>query len=76
VTDTARYSDWRRARFPGSVETRANASLPYFTPDVATAADRDYIAERVAEDRKVFDLIAAALARSGKDSIRGRELVG
>jgi hypothetical protein len=74
ITDTTRYAAWRRAIFPWAEETRANASTPYFTAEVATPRDRDYIATLTEEDRKLFEMIKTRLDRAGEVSIRGREL--
>ena len=74
LTDTTRYAAWRRAIFPWAEETRANASVPYFTAEAATRRDRDYIAAATEEDRKLFELVKAKLDRSGGLSIRGGEL--
>jgi hypothetical protein len=74
ITDTTRYAAWRRARFPWAEETRANASTPYFSAEMATARDRDYIASLTEEDRKLFELIRVRLDLAGGLSIRGREM--
>jgi hypothetical protein len=74
ITDTTRYAAWRRAIFPWAEETRANASMPYFTAEVATPRDRDFIASVTEEDRKLYEMIKARLDRAGGLSIRGREL--
>lgn len=74
ITDTERYTDWRNARFPGNPERRINRSTPYFTPDLVSAEDRDFIHEITAQDRIVFERIRQTLAKTGQQSIRGRDL--
>ncbi len=74
ITDAGRYAAWRRARFPGAGETRANASVPYFNAGVATARDRDRIASMTEEDHRLFALIAERLDRGNGLSIWGSAL--
>jgi len=74
ITDTVRYPAWRQSCFPGAKMTRYNASYPYFTPQTATAGDRDHIAQITGEDQKFYDLIQSRLAKTGRLSLRGREL--
>ena len=74
ITDTSRYQAWRETYFPNEKITRHNASESYFTPDNASPADRDYIAQITTEDQKLYALVQARLAKTGKLSLRGNEL--
>ncbi|MGP2407981.1 hypothetical protein ACTUM1_15685, partial [Listeria monocytogenes] len=55
ITDTRRYSEWKQLRFGGDSTRRINESLPLFTPDIATSADRAYIDDIVDEDMKLYE---------------------
>lgn len=74
ITDTRRYTDWKRARFGAESGRRVNESLPLFTPEVATSADRALIDDMIEQDVKVYERITAALDAGAGCSVRGGEL--
>lgn len=74
ITDTRRYSEWKRTRFNVDSDRRINESLPLFTPDIATSADRALIDDMAEEDMKLYEPLAAALAASPTPSLRGAAL--
>jgi len=71
ITDVARYSDWRAAKFGYEPAKRVNPSKPLFTPDLASKADRKLISEMTGEDVVLYEKIQAKLSASGKLSVRG-----
>jgi len=71
ITDTKRYSAWKQQRFGIPAETRINESLPLFTPEIATQADRDFIDEMVTEDIPIYQQIIKKLDASGENSVFG-----
>jgi hypothetical protein len=74
ITETQRYSAWKQAKFGLPSERRVNESQPLYTPELAPAADRDFIDEMVSEDLVVYGKIVAALERQGALSIKGTVL--
>ena len=74
ITETQRYSAWKQAKFGLPSERRVNESQPLYTPELAPAADRDFIDEMVSEDLVVYGKIMAALERQGALSIKGTVL--
>jgi len=73
VTDVKRYSDWKLQRYGIPKETRVNESEPLFTPEIATAADRAFIDEIVAEDILVYERITKKLAENSALSVKGSQ---
>jgi hypothetical protein len=73
VSDTKRYSAWKQQRFGIPAETRINESLPLFTPEIASAADREFIEEMVTEDLVAYAKITKRLDETGELSVRGGE---
>jgi len=74
ITETQRYSAWKLRKFGLPSERRVNESQPLFTPELAPAADREFIDEMVAEDQVVYAKIMAALERHDTLSISGAAL--
>jgi len=71
LTDIARYSEWLKARWGISAETRRNASVPHISLADFDANDRRRIEEVTLEDKKVFDTL-----RRGLDAGRSLSIVG
>jgi hypothetical protein len=74
ITETTRYSAWKQNKFGFQSEKRTNESLPLYTAELASAADRDFVDEMVAEDRLVYAKVMAALERHDALSINGTAL--
>jgi len=72
VTDMARYSAWRAQKFGFEPANRVNPSRPLFTPELATAADRAFIEEMIAEDMVAYEAIVKKLDAQDGLSIPGR----
>jgi hypothetical protein len=72
VTDTTRYSQWRLQKFGFEPGRRVNPSQPFFTPEIATAADRAFIEELIGEDVVLYEAIMQKLNQQDELSIRGR----
>ena len=72
ITDTTRFSAWRRDKFGFDPPRRINASLPLFTAETATPADRALIEEMITEDMVLYEKISARLSAQDGLSIRGR----
>ena len=74
ITDTSRYSAWRKQKFGFEPARRINPSQPLFTPASATKADRQVIEEMVAEDAPLYEKISKLLESGDGLSIRGAAL--
>ena len=74
LTDTTRYSSWRRQKFGYEPKKRVNPSQALFTPETASAADRALVEEMAAEDMPLYEMIMQHLAAGEGLSIRGRVL--
>jgi hypothetical protein len=74
ITDTARYSSWKAAKFGLPSIKRLNESLPLYTPELAPREDRDFIEDMVREDSQVYATVLAALERTGALSVHGSAL--
>lgn len=75
ITDTARYDTWLQDRWKVPRSPHTNESRKFLTASTLDARDKQAIADMTAEDRKLFEKVRDALDRSGKSSIRGRELL-
>jgi hypothetical protein len=71
ITDVARYSGWRTAKFGYEPAKRVNVSKPLFTPELASKADRQLISDMTSEDIVLYETIEEKLASSGGLSVRG-----
>jgi hypothetical protein len=74
LTDTSRYSAWRKQKFGFEPAKRVNPSQALFTPEKASKADRDVIEEMVAEDLPLYEKIRAVLDAGDGLSLRGSAL--
>jgi hypothetical protein len=74
LTDTSRYSAWRRQKFGFDPPNRINPSEPLFTPETATEADRSLIDEMIEEDIVLYERIQQQLGRADSLSVRGSAL--
>jgi hypothetical protein len=73
LTDTLRYSDWRRGKFGYEPGQRVNPSKAYFSPQTASKADRALVDDMVAEDMPLYERIRAMLDAGGALSVRGSQ---
>jgi len=74
ITDTQRYARWLRSKFSVVAKTGRNASRTVLSRETLAAADVEYVESITAEDRKVYDSIQAALARSDAPSMMADKL--
>jgi hypothetical protein len=74
LTDTSRYSAWRREKFGFDPPNRINPSDPLFTPGIASTADRALIDDMIGEDMVLYERILRQLDASESLSIRGSVL--
>jgi hypothetical protein len=74
LTDTSRYSAWRKKKFGFEPAKRINPSQALFTPEKATKADRALIEDMVGEDTPLYEKISAMLNSGDGLSIRGAAL--
>lgn len=74
VVDTSTYAAWRMAHFPGSSETRTNASEPVLTAQTASGDDLAHIAWLTAQDRILYAQLTQCFAQAAGPSIHGRAL--
>ena len=72
LTDTARYSAWRSAKFGFEPGRRVNPSRALYTPETAPEADRRFIDEMIGEDMALYETMQARLAAADGLSVRGR----
>jgi hypothetical protein len=74
LTDTSRYSAWRKQKFGFEPAKRINPSQALFTPQSATKADRQTIEDMVTEDMPLYEKIRSLLDAGDGLSIRGSAL--
>jgi hypothetical protein len=74
ITDMARYSAWRTAKFDFSPAEKVNESQPLFTDALADAEDREIIESLIDQDVILYETVQNHLDRDGALSIRGRVL--
>lgn len=75
VTDTARYGEWLARRWNIRSQSRDNSSMKFFALDSLPREYRDYIRDISVEDAKLHGIIDKAIARAGRPSVVGQELV-
>jgi hypothetical protein len=74
LTDTSRYSAWRKQKFGFEPAKRINPSQALFTPQSATKADRQVIEDMVGEDTPLYEKIRKLLDAGSGLSIKGTAL--
>jgi hypothetical protein len=74
ITTVENYNSWLREHWGITVETAANRSRKFLTKDMLDDGDFAYLDSITSEDRRVYDLVSAAIGEAGTASIRGRDL--
>ncbi|HEV2097591.1 MAG TPA: hypothetical protein VGR45_01555 [Stellaceae bacterium] len=75
ITTTVKYEDWLAAKWGVTTSTRANASTNYVSSSQLSEDDMVFLRSQSSDDRRLYDLIAAAIEDSGKASIFGGDLL-
>jgi hypothetical protein len=73
IADTGSYDRWLMDRWE-LTSSRSNKSVRYISADDLDTEDRKFIAEMSTEDERLFDFVRNELDKTGKSSIRGRDL--
>ncbi len=71
VTDTDHYNEWLAQRWNIRSQTRDNSSTKFFTTDMLTRENQDYIREMSIEDAKLYRAISGSIASIGRPSVTG-----
>jgi hypothetical protein len=74
VTTTDGYNQWLKDKWGISSTTRHNSSTAFLQRHEIRHLFDDTLADRIAEDRKLFDVVSWALARTGASSVSGTEI--